>query len=111
MAWKPLILPRPEHQDQAHITKEMISKLSSESILIKRKVVPSREPSTLNPIYLQSMRIGCSICHKEKTGTDKNFKNLWKLYYHCKIHHSLEMDFLKEDIMKIADLKLRGYLL
>ena len=111
MAWKPLILPRPEHQDQAHITKEMISKLSSESILKKGYVVPSREPSPRNPIYLQSIRIGCSICHKEKRGTGKNFKNLWKLYYHCKIHHSLEMDFLKEDIMKIADLKLRGYLL
>ena len=108
-----MLCPNGQTRDgdvMSHMKEEMVSKLSSKTI-IKKRNVPSREPSPLNPIYLQSMRIGCSICHKEKTGTDKNFKNLWKLYYHCKIHHSLEMDFLKEDIMKIADLKLRGYLL
>lgn len=88
----------------------MISKLSTNSILKKRNV-PSREPSALNPIYLESVRIGCSICHREKTGVSKNFKTLWKLWMHCKTHHSLEINSLREDIMKIADLKMEGYLI
>ena len=109
MAWKPK-LPRPKNQSP-HISKELISKLSSESILKKGYVVPSREPSPRNPIYLQSMCIGCSICHKKRQGRDKNFRTLWKLYMHCKTHHSLEMSSLKEDIVTIADFKLRGFLI
>ena len=53
MAWKPLILPRPEHQDPAHITKEVISSLVNAVKLKNReaKKEPSREPYAQNPIY------------------------------------------------------------
>ena len=83
MAWKPK-LPRPEHQDPAHITKEMISKLSCKSEYKKRQHTPDDE------IYLKPMRFSCPFCIGR--GRKPIISNLWKLHIHFKFHHQNDFE-------------------
>jgi hypothetical protein len=68
----------------------------------------SKNPQANNPIYQKSMNVGCPFC--SESGRRRNFKNLWRLYMHCKTHHELEPRY-KETITILADFVMKGVLL
>ena len=89
MAWKPLILPRPEHQDQAHITKEMISKLSRLELLLRRA-------------KNRANGFQCPFCFEDCYWHCKIFKNKTGLWRHLYTAHTLSMTEI-DDFKKILD--------
>ena len=69
----------------------------------------SRLPQARNPIYQKNINVGCPYC-TDKSGRKKNFKTLFCLYMHFRIHHIRQPNF-KELTMSIADLIIKGVLL
>ena len=65
------------------------------------------EPQARNPTYLKPVSVGCPYCGGR--GRKKNYKNIWCLYMHFKIHHPHEN--YKELAMNLANLVIQGVLL
>jgi len=83
--------------------------LNEEKKSKKKKYQPSINPNACNPIYSQSLNVGCPYC-TDKSGRKKNFGNLHRLYFHFRYQHSTEPRY-KELILNLANLVLKGVLL
>ena len=82
--------------------------LKRELPVSKKVYYSSKEPESNNPTYQHSIKVGCPYCIGR--GRKKNFKNLFKLYMHFRIHHSDESRH-KNIVVTLADLIIQGVLI